>query len=71
MEIPCRECDRRSAECHSTCLDYKEWKEHHAAEKEALRRARALSNEPRAYFGIKSQRMKKRYAKKGEQWRHY
>lgn len=26
-ESPCNECQKRSAECHSNCQEYRDWKE--------------------------------------------
>lgn len=63
MEIPCRECGRRSAECHSTCLDYKEWKKWHEEKKEEARCRRVLERGADAYVNDVKRRMKKRYGK--------
>ena len=40
-ETPCRYCTDRNPYCHGTCQKYIDWKVIHAAEKEAIEKARS------------------------------
>lgn len=45
---PCKDCDRRTATCHTECKEYAEFKKELAAWKQEVRERKAQSLTPRA-----------------------
>lgn len=42
MTNPCRNCQRRTAECHAACDDYAAWRKAHSAARERDAQQRAV-----------------------------
>lgn len=63
-KCPCKDCTKRTAECHALCNDYKEWSDSRKSELEGLWKA----NEFHAMMIEKRLAAKERY-RRNHKWK--
>lgn len=69
-ETPCFKCNKRTAECHSTCYNYKEWVKEFEKSKEKIKNAKNKENLADSYEKLRSKRAqntkRRRIARNGD-----